>query len=80
MCPIDDMDDLFVCAGDVEGEDACSRDSDGPLIYLDDAGRFHSAGTVAFGDGCGKGIGGEYTKTTANLDWIRETAFLEDVV
>ncbi|XP_055332786.1 tryptase-like isoform X2 [Paramacrobiotus metropolitanus] len=65
----------FICAGDVVGEDSCQGDSGGPLFCFDrTAQTYYLAGITSFGDGCGLGIGGQYTKVSQYLDWIRSNS------
>jgi secreted trypsin-like serine protease len=72
--------DLFVCAGNIVGEDACQGDSGGPLACLDSSSTFYAAGIVSFGVACGAGIGAQYSKVQVFLAWIRASALPEDVL
>ena len=67
---------LFICAGTESGVDSCHGDSGGPFFcFDDDANQYYSAGTVSFGHKCGTGLGAQYVKTAAYLDWITHYAF-----
>ncbi|XP_076057669.1 venom protease-like [Oratosquilla oratoria] len=69
----------IVCAGDPEGgKDACSADSGGPIVYLDDEERFTVAGIVSLGYGCGdRNFPGIYISLhePSYLAWIKKVAF-----
>ncbi|XP_055341683.1 cationic trypsin-3-like [Paramacrobiotus metropolitanus] len=63
--------DLFLCAGAQKWEDTCQGDSGGPLICLDPVKKtYYQAGIVSFGDDCGAGTGGQYTRVAAYIPWI----------
>ncbi|XP_055336823.1 trypsin-1-like [Paramacrobiotus metropolitanus] len=65
--------DLFLCAGDVVGQDSCQGDSGGPLFAWDTGNKvYYLAGIVSFGEGCARGTGGQYTKVQKYLPWIRQ--------
>lgn len=62
-----------VCAGGVEGKDACKGDSGGPLmrVYVDDTSQWYQEGVVSRGRGCGKkGFPGVYTRVARYVNWI----------
>ena len=53
------------------GRDTCQGDSGGPLVVSDGRGGWRHAGTVSFGDGCGRdGIPGIYGNTLTYRSWI----------
>jgi hypothetical protein len=53
------------------GRDTCQGDSGGPLVVSDGKGGWLHAGTVSFGDGCGRdGIPGIYGNTITYRSWI----------
>ena len=53
------------------GRDTCQGDSGGPLVVSDGRGGWRHAGTVSFGDGCGRdGIPGIYGNTVTYRSWI----------
>ncbi|RHZ38431.1 hypothetical protein DYB26_013208 [Aphanomyces astaci] len=57
-------------AGGVEGEDACNRDSGGPLT-IEENGTVRLVALAAWGDGCGKlGKPGIYERTSAARAFI----------
>ncbi|XP_055618629.1 mite allergen Der f 3-like isoform X3 [Toxorhynchites rutilus septentrionalis] len=52
--------------------DTCSGDSGGPLV-VNHGGKYHLAGIVSFGVGCGsESFAGIYTRVSNYLDWIIE--------
>ncbi|KAF5305584.1 hypothetical protein FQA39_LY01675 [Lamprigera yunnana] len=62
-----------VCAGGIEGKDACKGDSGGPLMrtYVDDTSQWYQEGIVSRGRGCGKkGFPGIYTRVARYVNWI----------
>ncbi|RHY79528.1 hypothetical protein DYB31_006420 [Aphanomyces astaci] len=62
--------DTELGAGGVEGEDACNRDSGGPLT-IEENGTVRLVALVAWGDGCGKiGKPGIYERTSAARAFI----------
>lgn len=70
-----------LCAGDVTGQnDTCSGDSGGPAMVfhvhpISGKWRWFQVGIVSWGDGCAqKGEVGYYTKVSAFVDWIDQTA------
>lgn len=68
--------ELFICAGDEDGQrDACEGDSGGPLVLLGGRAplRYHQIGIVSFGMDCAmKGYPGVYARVTSYLGWINE--------
>jgi len=53
------------------GRDTCQGDSGGPLVVSDGRGGWRHAGTVSFGDGCGRdGVPGIYGNTLSQRSWI----------
>ena len=53
------------------GRDTCQGDSGGPLVVSDGRGGWRHAGTVSFGDGCGRdGTPGIYGNTINYRSWI----------
>jgi secreted trypsin-like serine protease len=53
------------------GRDTCQGDSGGPLVVSDGRGGWCHAGTVSFGDGCGRdGTPGIYGNTINYRSWI----------
>ena len=53
------------------GRDTCQGDSGGPLVVSDGKGGWRHAGTVSFGDGCGRdGTPGIYANTITYRSWI----------
>jgi len=53
------------------GRDTCQGDSGGPLVVSDGKGGWRHAGTVSFGDGCGRdGTPGIYGNTITYRSWI----------
>jgi hypothetical protein len=55
------------------GRDTCQGDSGGPLVISDGQGGWRHAGTVSFGDGCGRdGIPGIYGNTLNQRSWIQQ--------
>ena len=69
------------CAGSEDAalaRDACAGDSGGPLAVLE-AGRWHLAGLVSFGLGCGRAEHpGVYTRLDTALAWILDTMHTMD--
>ncbi|XP_055355839.1 trypsin-1-like isoform X2 [Paramacrobiotus metropolitanus] len=65
----------LLCAGNVVGQDSCQGDSGGPAVCFDQKSRRHyQAGIVSYGRGCGRGIGGIYTRVSSFLNWIKAVA------
>ena len=55
------------------GRDTCQGDSGGPLVVSDGRGGWRHAGTVSFGDGCGRdGTPGIYGNTINYRSWIQQ--------
>lgn len=53
------------------GRDTCQGDSGGPLVVSDGRGGWRHAGTVSFGEGCGRdGTPGIYGNTLNHRSWI----------
>jgi len=70
------LDKSFVCAGGIEGKDACKGDGGGPLvcpIKNDPEGRYVQVGIVAWGIGCGDPIPAAYTSVSHIGCWIDYT-------
>lgn len=63
-------DDMYLCAGGVEGYDSCNGDSGGPLLTSQKV----QVGIVSIGSGCGSTLPGIYTRVSHYEDWIRTTA------
>ncbi|XP_055676489.1 CLIP domain-containing serine protease B9-like isoform X2 [Lutzomyia longipalpis] len=61
--------ELQLCAGGNYIQDACFRDSGGPLISRQN-GAWIAEGIVSFGIGCGLEISSVYTKVSAFVPWI----------
>ncbi|GAB0096573.1 Serine protease 7 [Sergentomyia squamirostris] len=61
---------LQICAGGNYVQDACFRDSGGPLISREN-GLWIAEGIVSFGIGCGLEISSVYTRVSAFVPWIR---------
>merc|ERR1712159_699986 len=67
-----------ICAGGVEGEDACTGDSGGPLTLRTDNRNEEKrwnllVGIVSWADGCGeKDVPTVYTRVSSYLTWIEE--------
>ncbi|GAU96266.1 hypothetical protein RvY_07736 [Ramazzottius varieornatus] len=73
--------DLFVCAGAQRNQDTCQGDSGGPLVCIDPTKNlYYQAGITSFGDDCGTGVGGQYTKVATYIPWIQTTATPGDLV
>lgn len=61
--------DQMICAG-LRG-DACSGDSGGPLLIVNERSQIRQIGIVSFGMGCGlAGYPGVYTRIDRYRDWI----------
>lgn len=72
--------ELFICAGAQRWEDTCQGDSGGPLICLDPEKKlYYQAGVVSFGDDCGAGVGGQYTKVAMYIPWVIANSLPGDV-
>lgn len=72
------LDESFICAGGVRGEDVCKGDGGGPLICpLNDSKsnqkKYIQVGIVSWGIGCGdEKIPGVYSSLVANAPWINK--------
>lgn len=66
------LDESFLCAGGVEGKDACKGDGGGPLVcpMKHNPDRYVQVGVVAWGIGCGQPIPGVYTSVSHIGCWI----------
>ena len=74
-------DDHSAGAGTQRNQDTCQGDSGGPLVCLDPAKKlYHLAGITSFGDDCGTGVGGQYTKVATYIPWIYATATPGDLL
>lgn len=68
-----------LCAGGVDGKDACSGDSGGPLMRKIESSDTPQAqwfleGIVSWGSGCGKpGYPAIYTRVPSYIKWILDT-------
>ncbi|XP_060623260.2 mannan-binding lectin serine protease 1 isoform X2 [Anolis sagrei] len=65
----------MICAGERQGgKDACSGDSGGPMVTLNNrTGEWQLIGTVSWGDGCGLNDRyGVYSNVLVTLPWIKE--------
>jgi len=78
---LDVINENKLCAGFVEegGKDSCQGDSGGPLIKrtMDSDGSIVDllVGIVSYGLGCARpGFPGVYARTSAGVDWIKDTA------
>jgi len=68
------LDPSFVCAGGVEGKDACKGDGGGPLVCPIKGTRLYAqVGIVAWGIGCGDPIPAVYMSVTHIGCWIDYT-------
>lgn len=64
------LDSSFMCAGGLEGQDACVGDSGSPLVCRSENG-YVQHGIVSWGVKCGqRGVPGVYTNVTTVKDWI----------
>ena len=61
--------DNMICAGDGK-KDTCKGDSGSALVVENSNGRYAQIGIVSWGDGCGDGTPGVYTRLTPLLQWI----------
>lgn len=65
----------FICAGGEENKDTCGGDGGSPLVcpIPGQVGRYHQAGIVSWGIGCGDGeTPGVYVNLGIFRDWIDE--------
>ncbi|XP_042312562.1 LOW QUALITY PROTEIN: mannan-binding lectin serine protease 1 [Sceloporus undulatus] len=70
----------MICAGEKQGgKDACSGDSGGPMVTLNNrTGHWQLIGTVSWGDGCGLNDRyGVYSNVFLTLPWIKEVTGLD---
>ena len=69
--PSDNITRKQICAGNIDGIDACSGDSGGPLVCLV-KNKVTVVGIVSFGKGCSDSskIPGVYTHVAEYFDWI----------
>ncbi|XP_016845380.1 serine proteinase stubble isoform X2 [Nasonia vitripennis] len=68
--------ETFMCAGGVEGIDACTGDGGSPLVcpLQYDSTRYTQAGIVAWGIGCGQqNVPGVYADVAKGRQWIDQT-------
>jgi secreted trypsin-like serine protease len=62
----------MICAGDVDGSDACSGDSGGPLVLMENS-KPRLVGVVSWGKGCGQPrYPGVYTRVASFTPWLVE--------
>lgn len=67
------LDQSFICAGGVVGQDTCRGDGGSPLVCPIPSAptNYYQAGIVAWGIGCGEeGIPGAYVNVALFRDWI----------
>lgn len=64
----------FLCAGGEPNEDTCGGDAGNPLVcpVAGQPGRYHQAGIVSWGIGCGGDTPGVYVNLGLFRDWIDE--------
>ncbi|XP_033004098.1 mannan-binding lectin serine protease 1-like [Lacerta agilis] len=70
----------MICAGERQGgKDACSGDSGGPMVTLNNqTGQWQLIGTVSWGDGCGLNDRyGVYSNVLLTLPWIKQVTRLQ---
>ncbi|XP_066475312.1 mannan-binding lectin serine protease 1 [Tiliqua scincoides] len=70
----------MICAGEKQGgKDACSGDSGGPMVTLNNqTGQWQLIGTVSWGDGCGLNDRyGVYSNVLLSLPWIKQVTGME---
>ncbi|VVC27188.1 Peptidase S1, PA clan,Serine proteases, trypsin family, histidine active site,Serine proteases, trypsin [Cinara cedri] len=62
----------FICAGGINGKNTCKGDGGGPLVcpVSRNSTRYHQAGIVSWGIGCGNGYPGLYTDVSQFRNWI----------
>ncbi|KAE8740928.1 hypothetical protein FOCC_FOCC013540 [Frankliniella occidentalis] len=73
-------DDSQLCAGlDQVGKDACQGDSGGPLnTPYSPTCMLNVAGVTSFGQGCGHGVPGVYTRVSHFVPWIEKIVWPEE--
>jgi len=59
-----------ICAGGVEGKDACTGDGGSPLVCQARSGRWTVVGLVTWGVGCASEVPGVYARVSYFKDWI----------
>ncbi|KAJ1522316.1 hypothetical protein ONE63_002613 [Megalurothrips usitatus] len=74
-------DESQLCAGlDQVGKDACQGDSGGPLnTPYSPTCMLHVAGVTSFGQGCGRGAPGVYTRVSHYVPWIEKIVWPEEL-
>jgi len=60
-----------ICAGGLVSMDTCKGDSGGPLTCKR-GGYWYLDGVTSFGEGCGLGTPGGYTRISNYIGWIRQ--------
>ena len=76
-----ELDSSFMCAGGVEGIDACKGDGGSPLVCKRRNGPWYQAGIVSWGIGCGdKDIPAVYASVATVSCWIDKevSSFYQD--
>uniref|UniRef100_T1IT26 Peptidase S1 domain-containing protein n=1 Tax=Strigamia maritima TaxID=126957 RepID=T1IT26_STRMM len=68
----------YLCAGGIKGEDICNQDFGGQFSVTSIDGLYRLVGISAFSekDNCGNGHPAGFTRITAYLNWIHQTAGL----
>ncbi|CAK8671722.1 unnamed protein product [Clavelina lepadiformis] len=61
----------IICAGGRIRQDTCKGDSGGPFMCLNESGKWVLRGITSFGDDCGRGRPGGYTRVSNYMTWIR---------
>lgn len=64
------LDRSEICAGGVEGKDACTGDGGSPLVCQGASGRWTVVGLVTWGVGCASHIPGVYARVSEFSRWI----------
>jgi len=64
------LDSSEICAGGVEGKDACTGDGGSPLVCQASSGRWTVVGLVTWGVGCASDIPGVYARVSHFTSWI----------
>jgi hypothetical protein len=73
------LEESQICASGSPGKDSCKGDSGGPLMYLDDRGRYRIGGVTSFGTvKCDSSVPGVYTRVSSYLMWLRSIVFDKD--